>query len=160
MYVHMHMKYKCNVSSHCSTESSDSMGVQGASQGMEDKLCSAMNPNRAEMPGNKRKGSYDQVHHQHVYNAHYTCIHVCTCVYMYIVHVGTFYIHCKQGFHTEGTCVYIYIYIYTCTILGFFAGRGGLYPACSMLHVYIYTCTCTLECVLAVLYNILCIYMY
>lgn len=37
------------------------MGGQTTSQGMEDKLGLALNPNRAEMPGTKRKGSYDQV---------------------------------------------------------------------------------------------------
>lgn len=48
-----------------SNESSDSMGVQVTSYGMDDlagrKLGTASNPNRAEVPGNKRKGSYDQV---------------------------------------------------------------------------------------------------
>lgn len=40
------------------------MGGQNTSQGMDDaahKLGLALNPNRAEMPGAKRKGSYDQV---------------------------------------------------------------------------------------------------
>ncbi|CAI8017825.1 MAP/microtubule affinity-regulating kinase 3 [Geodia barretti] len=42
------------------TESSDSVGGGKVSpHTMEEKLGSALNPNRAEMPGSKRKGSYD-----------------------------------------------------------------------------------------------------
>jgi MAP/microtubule affinity-regulating kinase len=43
------------------TESSDSMGGQAASHSVDEhKLGSALNPNRAEVPGAKRKGLYDQ----------------------------------------------------------------------------------------------------
>ena len=144
----MHMKYKCNVSSHCSTESSDSMGGQGASQGMEDKLCSAMNPNRAEMPGNKRKGSYDQVHHQHVYNAHYTCVRVCTCTLYMWVH----FTYTVSRVFIRRVHVYIYIYIYIHVLSWVSLLEGGDSTQHAVCYMYIYTCTCTLECVLAVLY--------
>ena len=47
------------------TESSDSVGGGKVSpHTMEEKLGSALNPNRAEMPGSKRKGSYDHVSEQ------------------------------------------------------------------------------------------------
>ena len=52
----------CVVTCYCSTESSDSMGGQAASHSVDEhKLGSALNPNRAEVPGAKRKGLYDQV---------------------------------------------------------------------------------------------------
>jgi hypothetical protein len=46
-------------------ESSDSVGGGKVSpHTMEETLGSALNPNRAEMPGSKRKGSYDHVSEQ------------------------------------------------------------------------------------------------
>lgn len=60
-------KQCCTLCCIYSNESSDSMGGgQTTAHDIEDKLGSALNPNRAEMPG-KRKTSYDQV-----------CIYTCT----------------------------------------------------------------------------------
>ena len=72
------------------------MGGQATSHGVEEHtLGTALNPNRAEVPGGKRKGLYDQVNMvvaEYVYSClfNYCVCHTCTVV-LYLLLYPTVY---------------------------------------------------------------------
>lgn len=124
------------------------MGGQTTSHGMDDTThkLGLWNPNRAEMPGNTRKGPYEV----DIYI--YTCvpspcgfhllrkegepsfiIYTCTCT-LYDIHNG--FLHYRSHLHGGRQCILILI-IWRITLSTHTHSQKGMLPTRTCIHIYV-----------------------